>query len=234
MKFVILLLVISLQLLYSQHKETLEYSPYSDTIGSNKIDKSIGAALYSFVKNRIDFVQYDDYENCDLRAHLICFVLEKKFDNLKLGKAWLFGDSKRASKKFLYEDGGSSYLALNSKGMSWGYHVAPVIIFGKDTLIIDPTTQSFAVPLRKWANDLIPLGSKGYIILKNNEYFCYPSDDENMFMDNETNWDNANDESGHADVLTDIAEKISVAYIGILDPSKIVFYKNKIIDLCNQ
>jgi hypothetical protein len=233
MKFVILLLFISLQILYSQRKETLEYSPYSDTIEPNKIDKSVAQALYSFVKNRIDFVQYDDNENCDLRAHLICFVLEKKFVNLKLGKAWLFGDSKRASKKFLYEDGGSSYLALGSKGMSWGYHVAPVIILGNDTLIIDPTTQNTAVPLRKWAKDLIPLGSKGFIVIKNNEYFCFPSDDENMFLDNTVIWDNPGNESEPVDAYTDIAEKISVAYAGILDPSKVVFFKNKIIDLCN-
>jgi hypothetical protein len=223
----------SLQIIFSQHKDVPEYSPYSDTIGSNNIDKTVAEALFGFVKNRIDIVKYDDYENCDLRAHLICFILEKKFDNLKLGKAWLFGDSKRASKKYLYEDGGSSYLALSTKGMSWGYHVAPVIILGKDTLIIDPTTQNSAVTIRKWAKDLIPLGSKGYIIIKNNEYFFFPSDDENMFLDNCARWDNP-DKDRSVDEYTDMAEKISVAYGGMLNPSKIVFYKNKIMDLCNE
>jgi len=123
---------------------------------------------------------------------------------------------------------------LGTKGMSWGYHVAPVIICGHDTLVIDPSTQGSAISIRKWARDLIPLGSKGYIILKNNEYFCYPSDDENMFLDNETNWDTANYDSGPSDVITDIAEKISVAYGGMLDPSKVVFYKNKILELCGE
>ena len=95
--------VLVVNTIYSQQDVKLEFSPYSDTIQVNHLNKNIGELLFKYVKKHIDFIQYDDINNCDIRSHLICTVLEKKFYNLKTGKAWLFADSKRASKKYFYK-----------------------------------------------------------------------------------------------------------------------------------
>ena len=105
--------VLFVNIIYSQQDVKLEFSPYSDTIQANHLNKNIGELLFKYVKEHIDFIQYDDLNNCDIRSHLICMVLEKKFYNLKTGKVWLFADSKRASKKNLYKD--KNYSNLSQK-----------------------------------------------------------------------------------------------------------------------
>ena len=226
--------VLFVNIIYSQQDAKLEFSPYSDTIQVNHLHKNIGELLFKYVKEHIDFIQYDDLNNCDLRSHLICTVLEKKFYNLKTGKVWLFADSKLASKKNLYKDKNYSNLSQKTGSFTWGYHVAPFVIIEHDTLVIDPTTQSSITPIRKWANDLIPFDSKAYLIVKNSRYFCYPSDEEDKFMDNSLIWVDKTDGTDATDEFTELAEKIAIAYSGVLDPSKIVYYKNKIIELCGE
>jgi hypothetical protein len=176
---------------YSQ-AEGIEYSPYSDSVEISSAGKSIADSAFDYIANRLGFINFDDCNNCDSRAHLIAAILENKFPALNTAKVWLFADFKRASqgKKYRYKK--YVYLSSNNECSSWGYHVAPVVLIKTkntvDTIVLDPSTQSKPVSLRRWALELTPQGEKTYLIMKDRKYYTFPDNPNKKFEDMKKEW----------------------------------------------
>lgn len=233
-KILILFLLIPLGLSLSQPEYKLEYSKFSDKIEINHFNHSFADTLFNFVSTKMDFIDFDDCNNCDIRAHLISLILKHRYGSLKLGKVWLFADSKRMTRKENYSKQGYSILSGNSKCFNWGYHVAPFLIIEKDTLVIDPSTQSSVVSVSKWSMDIIPNGFKGFIIIKDFKYYCYPADEYNKFDDLAISWTGVLGESVLEDDHIELAEKITNAYFGFFEPVRFNYYKNRILSLFEE
>jgi hypothetical protein len=186
---VMLLFAVSL---HAQEKKEIEFSRYSDKIALSNANSLIADSVFNFISEELDFIDYDDCENCRARAHVTAALIEKKFPGITVGKVWLFGDSKRATQSEKYRNRQDSYLYLEDKCSSWGYHVAPVIIFEhgsvKDTIVIDPSTQDGPVSFGNWAVKLIHPGSKGFLVFKEKRYYTFPMDKAKRFQDHKELW----------------------------------------------
>lgn len=231
----LLLLCVSLisQNVNQRNSDVLEYSHYSDTINISVISAGMADSIFDYISDDLDFIEFDDCNNCDARAHIITAIIEKKFI-LKLAKAWLFADFKRSSQTERYKLKPHIYLSDNDDCTKWGFHVAPIIIIIhdgiKDTMVIDPSTTDSAVSINSWALNIIqPLkGGTGFLIIKDPMYYTYPEDDNGRFEDELKIWtDSRNKELFDADYLKSITRIIKARY-RILEVSKTKDFENKI------
>jgi len=201
---------------YSQVKG-IEFSPYSDSINECNAEKSIVDSAFDYIK-KLDFINYNDCSNCDSRAHLIAAILESRFPALNTAKAWLFADFKRASQERTYRYKKYVYLSAGNKCSSWGYHVAPVVLIknknSADTLVLDPSTQSKPVSLRRWALNLTPESERTYLIIKEKKYFTFPDNTDKKFQDMKKEWLD-DDKSLNDDDYSKSIEKILKSKHGI-------------------
>lgn len=172
--------------------KSIEFSPYSDRIEISNAGVSLVYSAFDYVNNELDFIDFDDCNNCNSRAHLIAAILESRYPELNMAKVWLFADFKRASQKEKYRYKKYVYLSAGEECSSWGYHVAPVVLIKNknsvDTLVFDPSTQNNPVSLQKWAIDLTSREGKTYLIIKDKKYYIYPDNSNKKFEDMKTEW----------------------------------------------
>lgn len=192
-RFVILVLLIFLiRMNTSSQLKSIVYSPYSDSIKISIAEISLIDSAFNYINNELGFIDFDDCNNCNSRAHLIAAILERKFPALNTAKVWLFADFKRASQESKYKYKKYVYLSAGAECSTWGYHVAPVVLIkyknSADTMVFDPSTQNKPVSLQKWALDLTLQNEKTYLILKNKKYYTFPDNPNKKFEDMKIKW----------------------------------------------
>ncbi len=222
---------------FALNSQVLEYSPYSDSLEISSTEKSTVDSAFSFISNELEFIDFDDCNECASRAHLIAAILENRYHSLKLAKVWLFADFKRASMEEKYKLKKNSYLVLNEECSRWGYHVAPAVIIESkgvtDTIVLDPSTQKKAVLLNKWAYKLIPDEGSAFIILKEKKYYSFPENKNDKFNDNAEIWRD-DDKSLYDDDFKTSLKKILFSKQGVMEPAVVNSRLKKIIDLLNK
>lgn len=221
---------------FSVNAQILEYSPYSDSVEISIAERLTVDSAFYFISNELEFIDFDDCNECSSRAHLMAAILENRFPSLKSAKVWLFADFKRASMEEKYKYKKNSYLVLNDDCSSWGYHVAPVVIIenkgGADTIVIDPTTQKTAVKLNKWAFRLIPDEGKALIAVKDKKYYLFPDNDSKKFEDMKKSWID-DDKSLLDDDYSKSIEKILISNRRIYDQGILMGEIKKLKKLLN-
>lgn len=222
MRYLLLILLLAAPA-YSQ----TEYSIFSDTIGVNDPSPGIGDSLFSLAKNELTFMDFNDCSNCPLRAHVMTYIFSRRYPNIITGKVWLFGDSKRSSKRDIYKTRKPEYLSYKNICSNWVFHVAPIIILGSDTLVIDPSTQTKPVVLRDWVRTISD-SSLSFLIVKSSKYYTYPKDDYDFFTDNIPAWKENYTFENELDAL---ARKLTIAYNPMFDPAKFQFYRYKLFSI---
>ena len=200
------------------HSQGIEYSPYSDSIEISSAGKSLVDSAFDYINNELDFINFSDCSNCGSRAHLISAILESKFPALSTAKVWLFADFKRASREAEYRYKKNVYLSAGNECSSWGYHVTPIVLIENknsiDTIVLDPSTQSRSVSLRRWASNLTPQGEKTYLIVKDKSYYTFPDNSGKKFEDMKSVWNDDNKSLNDDDYSKSI-EKILKSKHGI-------------------
>lgn len=219
--------------LYAQ-QSTIEYSAYSDKAAINEIHKEISDSIFNFVKNELTFIDFEDCNNCDSRAHLISAIIEKKF-SVSASKVWLFADYKRASQAEKYKYRPDNYLTYGEDCTKWSYHVAPILAIKHDdiidTIVIDPSTRDAPVSLKNWAINLIKPNEKGYLVIKNKIYYSFPDDEKGKFEDTKELWaDDENKQLFDFDCSTSI-DRILTAKYGFWDQWNYRFWQNELRDM---
>jgi glutaminase-like protein len=204
-----------------------EYSIFSDTVGVNDPSPGIGDSLFTLAINELTFMDFEDCGNCPLRAHVMTFIYSRRFPDVKTGKVWLFSDSKRSSKRDIYKTRKFEYLSYKNLCSNWVFHVAPIIIMGTDTIVIDPSTQSRPAMLRDWVRTISD-SSLSFLIIKNSKYYTYPKDDYDFFSDNLPLWPENYTFENELDAL---ARKLTIAYNPHFDPAKFQFYRYKLFSI---
>jgi hypothetical protein len=211
----------------------VEYSRLSDVTDISYGTPALADSLYNYISSNLPFINYGDCNNCDSRAHLTSAILEKQFPGVHVSKAWLFADYKCSSKSALYGIKPKDHLSFNDDCNKWGYHVAPVVIMsnsaGTDTIVIDPSTQSRAVSLIKWASDLLPRKSAAFLVIKNKIYRSFPDNEEGKFLDDIKEW--SDDENLKDDDYSKSINNILLAYYGFWEPWTYRMHYNQIKDL---
>src|SRR5260221_5798805 len=213
--------------------DVIEYSRYSDQVAISIISAEAADSIYDFISNLLEFIEFDECNNCDSRAHFITSIVEKKF-SLTLAKAWLFADLKRSSLTEKYKLKPHVYLSDKDDCTKWVFHVAPLVIIKRDgiqdTLILDPSTADSAISLRRWALNIIQSskGGTGFLIIKDADYYTYPGDKNGKFEDERNIWaDNRSKELFDGDYSKSINAILKARY-GILEVNKINDFENKI------
>ncbi|HEY3251797.1 MAG TPA: protein-glutamine glutaminase family protein [Ignavibacteria bacterium] len=189
--------------------------------------------MFNLANSKLTFLDFDDCNNCPLRAHIMTFLFSKEYPELKMGKVWLFADSKLSSRRDHYKTHRKEYLSYKSMCPLWGFHVAPVLIFENDTLVIDPSTQSSPAKLSAWAGNISPR-TASYVILKKNEYYSYPEDAYDLYDDNKVTWSVSKKFSLLGDEIDFLAQKLTMAYSKFFDPIKFYYYKSKLLSLLEK
>lgn len=210
--------------------ERIEYSAQSDTIPQCIITQSGIDSIFTYINSYSWLVDYDDCNICKSRAHIISRMIEKKFTGITVAKVWLIADSKRSSQKETYRYKPVVYLSYPGKCKGWIYHVAPVIITASDTFVIDPATQTNAVKLNKWAGDVIPADSKGYIIIKDDMFYFYPETGNDMFDDETGLWDLRNSKLTDNKYLRSVDETLQAKH-KVYEPWKFNYYVSELMKL---
>jgi len=222
---------------FAVNAQILEYSIYSDSLDISIAERSTVDSAFNFISNELEFIDFDNCNECASRAHLIAAILENRYPSLKIAKAWLFADFKRASMEEKYNLRKNSYLVLNEECSRWGYHVAPAVIIankgGADTIIIYPSTQKKPVTINKWAYKMIPGDGSAFIILKENKYYSFPENMNNKFKDDAEIWSDDNKLLFDDDFKTSL-KKILFSKQGVMEPAVINNRLKKIIDLLNK
>lgn len=218
-KYLLIFLFISVNV-FAQDSGKLEYSAYSDNIPVSKTGIVTADSIYHFIENELPFIDFNDCNNCNSRAHIIAAVIEKKFPGVKSAKAWLFADFKRASREDVYKYKPYIFLTHEADCNKWGYHVAPLVIIehekGTDTFVIDHSTRNSPVKLKDWAEKLVHNGSKGLIVVKDKMYYKFPDNDNNKFIDTSITW--TDKESLYDYDYSKSLGKILIARYGFWDP----------------
>jgi hypothetical protein len=210
--------------------ERIEYSAQSDTIPQSIITQTGIDSIFTYINSYSWLVDYDDCNICKSRAHIICRMIEKKFTGITIAKAWLIADSKRISQKETYRYKPVVYLSYPGKCQGWIYHVAPVIITAADTFVIDPATQTTSVKLNKWAGGIIPAGSKGYMIIKDDMFYFYPETANDMFDDESGIWDLNNSKLTDNKYLRSVDETLQAKH-RLYEPWKFNYYVSELMKL---
>src|SRR4030095_4039003 len=200
------------------------FSRYSDKLEKNTSGIGYTDSAFAFAKG-LTFIEYDDCNNCALRAQIMNFVISNRYPGIKTGKVWLFAGSKLSSKKDYYKTHQKKFLSYKGMCPSWGFHVAPVMIFENDTLVIDPSTQNGPVKISDWIKN-ISSSTESFVIIKHSIYYSFPQDENRLFI-NEAKWKEKNF-AGRQHEIDFYSEKLTLAYHHFLDPLKFNFYKNKI------
>ena len=208
------------------------FSPLSDTIGSSTLSPGSADSIFSFIKQNGDIIDFDDCNICKSRAHIISRIIEKYFPHVAAGKVWLIADSKRSSAREMYRYKPVVMLRGSGTCNSWIYHVAPVIISGSDTIVIDPATQSKPVSLAAWYCDIIQPGGTGFIVIKNSEWYIYPEERDGYFLDELHPWSTAGEDLHDAAYLRSIEETLRAKH-GFFEPWRFKFYTQKLFELVN-
>ncbi len=214
---------------FSQY-ERIEYSTHSDTIAASDIIPADIDSVYNYISSLSSLIDFDDCNICKSRVHIISRIVEKKFPNIVIAKAWLIADCKRNSQKEIYKYKPHVYLRSGNECSKWAYHVAPVIITSLDTFIIDPSTQSGAVTLRKWAGNIIPTRGKGFIIIKDKRYYIYPQKFADLFEDKLPAWNENNPALTDDKYLRSIDETLQAKH-GFYDPWKFNYYISQLMQM---
>lgn len=218
----------------AQGTEPLEFSVYSDTVLVNNTQRYIADSIFNFVTDKLSFISFDDCNNCDSRAHIISGIIDNHF-RLKAAKVWLFTDSKRSSQREKYRTKAEGRLTNKEDCSRWSWHTAPIVIIdhgsGTDTLVIDPSTADGPVSITEWASDLIPEGTKAFVVIKDARYLLFPKDDTGKFEDTKSVW---MEENGR--VLEDAnyrqsIENISDARYGVSEPWISMNFERRIREL---
>ena len=190
------LVIFAIRLNTFTQMKSIEYSPFSDSVEISKAGVSIIDSAFDYINNKLDFISFDDCNNCNSRAHLVTAILESRYPELNAAKVWLFADFKRASQEEKYRYKKYAYLSAGEECSSWGYHVAPVVLIKNknsvDTLVLDPSTQNNPVSLQKWSLDLTPQEEKTYLIIKDKKYYKFPDNPGKKFEDLKTEWTDDN------------------------------------------
>jgi hypothetical protein len=214
----------------------VEYSLLADTLVGVSFSQSAGQcyadSVYDHVKSMDHVIDFNDCNICKSRAHILSRVIEKNFPGLVTGKVWLFPDFKRISKREEYKYKPEVPLVNPGKCTGWIYHVAPVVMCGADTFVIDPATQKKAVKLGEWAEKLVPsdINAKGYLIIKRSEYFIYPDAENNYFEDTKPVW------AEEDELLTDIdysrsVDEMTRTKLGLVEPWRMLELSVKLREL---
>lgn len=187
-KFTLLaaIILISGVRIYSQ--SVIVSSPYSDTIPLNNITRAQTDSVFNYIASLEHIIDFSDCNICKSRAHIITRAIEKKYEGITTGKAWLFAASKLSSKREYYRTHREVWLQHKNICEKWGYHVAPVIITASDTFVIDPATQNTPVKLRDWASALVPSDGEALLVIKQNIYYIFPDDNYDLFEDKKAVW----------------------------------------------
>jgi hypothetical protein len=172
--------------------KSVEYSTYSDPVEVSNARKSLVDSAFNYISNELDFMNFNDCNNCESRAHLIAAILESRYPELNTAKVWLFADFKRASQEKKYRYKRYVFLSAGEECSSWGYHVAPVVLIKNnnsvDTLVLDPSTQNKPVSLQKWTIELTLREEKTYLIIKDKKYYTFPDNQNKKFNDMKMKW----------------------------------------------
>lgn len=201
----------------------IEYSSLSDTLATannlQQNDKCLADMVYDHIKSIDHVIDFNDCNICKSRAHILSRVIEKEYPGLVTGKVWLIADFKRISKRAEYKYKPEVPLENPGKCTGWIYHVAPVVLCGADTFVIDPATQKKAVKLSEWAENIIPneKGAKGFLVIKRSEYFIYPDSDNNYFEDTKPVWAEEKEILTDADYSRSIDE-MTRTKLGLVEP----------------
>lgn len=210
--------------------ERIEYSPHSDTIAQSNITTSGIDSVFRYISSYNWLIDFDDCNICKSRAHIISRMIEKKFPDVTIAKAWLIADSKRSSQKEIYRYKPVVYLSYPGKCPNWSYHVAPVIITASDTFVIDPATQNKPVKLNKWAAHVIPNNGKGFLIIKDDRFYIYPEVGDDLFADSLHTW-NKNDRSLTDNKYLRAIDETLQAKHGFYEPWKFNYYISLLMEL---
>jgi hypothetical protein len=229
----ILIPLVFLLALHASQQAQVEYSSYSDVIDITTGTPALADSLFRFISTGLPFITYDDCNNCDSRAHLTAAILEKQFPGVSIAKAWLFADYKRSTKSAVYRLKPQVHLSYNDDCDKWGYHVAPLVIIsgtaGTDTLVLDPSTQTRAVNLNKWASDLLPVEGAAFLVIKDKRYRSFPDNEEGKFLDDMKDW--RDDESLVDEDYSKSINNILLAKYGFWEPWTYRMHYNRIKDL---
>lgn len=171
---------------YSQGK--IVKSDYSDTLEQNAVTRAQVDSVFNFIASQNQTLDFSDCNICKSRAHIIARAIEKKFEYITTGKAWLFAASNLSSKREYYRTHREVWLQHKNICEKWGYHVAPVIITESDTFVIDPATQNSPVKLTDWASALVPPDGEALLVIKQNIYYIFPDDNYDLFEDKKAAW----------------------------------------------
>jgi len=237
MRYSVLLFLFASLTIYTQQTGKIEYSRFSDQVPHSNINVTLSDSIYNYVESTLTFIDFDDCNNCDARAHLISAIIEKRFAGVKVAKVWMFANYKRTSMSEKYRFKENIYLSYDGECERWGYHVAPMIIFfhslGIDSIVIDPSTQDSPVPLSKWTASLLPRDEGVYLIVKDRKYFSFPDDENKRFEDMKEVWtDNVDKPLMDEDCSISIENIFSARNI-IWDPWTYRHYINAIRNLLN-
>lgn len=219
--------LIFLLLICSFLRGQLTMSPFSDTIFINEINPFLADSLFSLSIAQLAFLDYNDCNNCALRAHVMSFVFLKQFPGIKTAKVWLFADSKLSSRRDYYKTHEKRFLKGNIECPQWGFHVAPVLLLENDTIVIDPSTQKNPVKINKWIKD-ISINVSSFIVFKKSVYYSYPEDEHNLFDNTRQEWNLKYNFSSLQNEVNFLAHKLTLAYHLVFDPLKFNYFKNMI------
>lgn len=225
----ITLIIFFCSTLFAQY-ERIEYSIHSDTAAVNNVSLERIDSVFSFVLSQSRLIDFDDCNICKSRAHIISRLIEKNFPDISVSKAWMIADCKRESMKDVYKYQPEIFLGYTGKCSNWAYHVAPVIITGTDTFVIDPATQNKPVKFSKWAGDIIPINGKGFLIIKDDRFYIYPESANDYFIDNLHYWDE-NDRSITDDKYLRSIDETLQAKHGFYEPWKFKHYVSQLMDM---
>jgi hypothetical protein len=237
LRITVFILLVFISSLFAEEPQRLEFSRYSDKVSVSKISYEEADSLFQFIMYELTFIEFEDCNNCESRAHLISAILEKQFPNVHVAKAWLFADFKRASQAEKYRYKPDAYLKYGEECNNWGFHVAPVVIIarkqGADTIILDPSTQSSPVTLRQWAMKLVPEKAKGFLIVKERKYYTFPDDSQKKFEDMKEEWKDDQNKDLYDDDYMRSIENILTVRFGIWEEWTLRNYIAEIKDMLN-
>jgi hypothetical protein len=187
-------------------------------------------SVFRYAESLSHIIDYDDCNICKSRAHILARALEKRFPAAKIAKLWLVAECKTSSHKDEYKYREHKLLRYSDECNNWVYHVAPVVITAKDTLVVDPATQKGTVGVYRWMHDLIRIEGTAVALLKEKRFFIYPDDADDNFEDKKADW-NDSDEPVTDDDYSRAIDEVTRAKLGFIEPWKMQEHVKKLKEL---